>query len=458
MPRPRLERFLPDLEGWDYDPVELAQMQKSGQIRNRADLTLTLPPPGRSLPDEAIVRLAPLAAGAECGRDDGEARLEFVFSLLAATGVFQPGSPTTVWPEVKAQFLRLDELAQRALLARIYLTMRNWSALWEVLRTTESLHLVRTCHFLYYKPTNLAIDLVEFRHAVLRTLATLPDGEWVALKNLFQLLRTIWPRFDQTVRDPYYRAYLIPQHQRAGAWFLTRDGQPLRQSDVQDWELAQGNFVRQIIAGPLHWLGLADLFFDGEDLAAFRLQGLGELYLDRTESVPPPRHAVDQVPAVPGAGAVNADGLCVTLRPSAVSAQAHSLLDKIARLTIAEADYFEYRLDAQAAYEAFESGTALSEILDGWEQFLQVPMPDAIRSQLASWWQAYGQVRIYKGLTVIEFGDDYALAEAKAVTSLDKYLIAEMSPRLVIISPHAVDPLRAELEKAGYTPKQTDQV
>lgn len=179
---------------------------------------------------------------------------------------------------------------------------------------------------------------------------------------------------------------------------------------------------------------------------------------DRRESIPPPRHAADRVPTVPQAGAVSADGLCVTLRPSAVSAQAHNLLDKIARLKIAEADHFVYRLDAQAAYEAFENGAALSEILDGWVQFLQVPIPDAIRSQLASWWQAYGQVRIYKGLTVIEFGDDYALAETKAVTSLDKHLIAEISPRLVVVNPQAVDLLRAELEKAGYTPKQTDQV
>ncbi len=458
MPRPRLERFLPDLEGWDYDPVELAQLQKGGQIRNRAELTLTLPPPERALPDEAIARLVPLAAGGECDRGSGEARLEFVFSLLAATGVFQPGSPTTVWPEVKTQFLRLDELAQRALLARIYLAMWNWSALWEVLRTAKSLRFVRTGHFLYYKPTNLGRDLVEFRHLVLRTLAALPNGEWVALVDLFQLLRTIWPRFDQTAQEPYYRAYSIPQRERAGAWFLTRDGQPLRQGNVQDWDLAQGNFVRQIIAGPLYWLGLADLFFDGKDLTAFRLQGLGELVADRRESIPPPRHAADRVPTVPQAGAVSADGLCVTLRPSAVSAQAHNLLDKIARLKIAEADHFVYRLDAQAAYEAFENGAALSEILDGWVQFLQVPIPDAIRSQLASWWQAYGQVRIYKGLTVIEFGDDYALAETKAVTSLDKHLIAEISPRLVVVNPQAVDLLRAELEKAGYTPKQTDQV
>ena len=46
----------------------------------------------------------------------------------------------------------------------------------------------------------------------------------------------------------------------------------------------------------------------------------------------------------------------------------------------------------------------------------------------------------------------------KAVTSLGQHLIAELSPRLVLIPKVAVEPLTAELEKAGYTPKQTDDV
>jgi len=85
-------------------------------------------------------------------------------------------------------------------------------------------------------------------------------------------------------------------------------------------------------------------------------------------------------------------------------------------------------------------------------------MPEAIRDQLAAWWDAYGRVRIYENLTVIEFSDDYALAEVKAVTPLEKSIIAEISPRLVIIRQEAVAPLTEALEKAGYTPKQTDEV
>jgi hypothetical protein len=87
---------------------------------------------------------------------------------------------------------------------------------------------------------------------------------------------------------------------------------------------------------------------------------------------------------------------------------------------------------------------------------MPIPVPEAVRAQLSDWWEAYGRVRIYENLTVIELGDDYALAEIKTSTSLEKYLVAEISPRLVVVSPQATAPLMAELEKAGYTPKQTE--
>ena len=41
----------------------------------------------------------------------------------------------------------------------------------------------------------------------------------------------------------------------------------------------------------------------------------------------------------------------------------------------------------------------------------------------------------------------------QAVTSLEKAIVTELSPRLVLIDRNAVTDLVAQLEKAGYTPK-----
>jgi hypothetical protein len=221
--------------------------------------------------------------------------------------------------------------------------------------------------------------------------------------------------------------------------------------------MAQGNFIRAVISGPLHWLGLSDLCFDDGELQAVRFNGLAELYWNLAETAPAPPHAA-QAPGIAPQDAVQIEQYTIHTRPALISSQAHALLDKIALLGEVSSERFTYQLAPQAVYEAFEAGATLPEILDDWEKLIPVPLPEDMRAQLSAWWEAYGRVRIYQDLTVIEFGDDYALAEMLAATSLGERLIAEISPRLVIVHQQAVAQLMAELEKAGYTPRQTEQI
>jgi hypothetical protein len=448
MPRPQIEKFYQGLADWDYDPGEVLSAKERGKLQGYSDITLAVPPPAWSLPDEAIERLAPIAGG--------EARLEFIFSLLVAAGLFQPGSPVTVWPEVKEQFLRYNEPMQRALLSRVYFHMRNWSELWEVLRAEDQLQLRRSWIFSTIKPESLWTDLVRFRQLALRVLVCLPDDQWIKLDDLYPLMKRVWPRFDHSVWQFTY--YYGPTGQRAG-WFLARRStEKALSSTDEDWQLAQWNFIRRLITGPLYWLGLVDLLFkDGAPLE-MRLHGLGDLYWDRVEAPAGSDYPITEAAAPPPAEAVTINEYTIQVNPAAISAQAHSLFDKIARLDEVSPDRFTYTLNAQAVHASFEAGDTLTDILADWERLLVIPIPEAISARLNEWWQAYGQVRIYENVTVIEFGDEYALAEMKAVTSLEKHLIAEISPRLVLIPQAAVEPLAAELEKAGYLPKQTDQV
>jgi hypothetical protein len=449
MPRPQIEKFYPALQHWDYDPAEVAAAKQDGQLQRHgyASVNFTVPPPRRALPDDAVERLSPVAGG--------EARLEFVYALLISIGLFQPGSPVTVWQDVKERFLRLDEMAQRGLLARVYFGMTNWSELWDVLRMGQ-VQLRRAGGYSHYEPESLRADLGRLRAAVLRALACLPDDQWIALDEVYRLMRVIMPRFDQGMN-----AYYGPANS-SGAWFLTKSGSetPLDMQDGRNWDMAQGSFIRGIVAGPLHWLGLADLGKkEDNQVVTFRLHGLGDLYWDRVQAPPAPHPIAAQANVKHDPGkAVSIEGYRIAVNPSAVKSQAHSLLERIAHLDVATADRFVYRLDAQAVYRSFEAGLSFSELARDWERLLPVSMPKDIRAQLTRWWEAYGRVRIYENLAVIELGDEYALAEIKAATSLEQHLIAEISPQLVIVDKEAVPALTAELEKAGYTPKQTSEV
>lgn len=448
-PRPRLEKFYRGLADWRYDPEELLRAKEKGQFQGGPqahNLTLAVPPPEPALPDETSQRLAPLAGDA--------GRLDFYYHLLVAAGIFQPGSPVTVWPDVKNHFLRLDEAAQWATLARVFFELESWSEFWELIRATPGLQLHRTVAS-NLTPKLLDEALLRGRRLVLRLLACLPDDRWLAFEELDRLLRPLWPRFEATGSPS---SYFGPTN---STWHIASGSRRLiPEQDRAAWDLLQGQFARRLISGPLRWLGLADVRLESGRLAAFRLHSLGDLYWDRV-AVPEPT----LLPATqPAAGrkptpekAVQVEAGRIILDPAAITAQAHSFLDHIARLEETQPGRFVYQVQAKAIHAAFEEGLTLAQLEEQWQEHLGAPMPDSLQTMLAGWWQQYGRVRLYENVTIIEFSDDYALAEMKAVTSLEQRLIAQLSPRLVLVTPEAVSILTAELQQSGYTPKVTDE-
>ncbi|MCB8942868.1 MAG: helicase-associated domain-containing protein [Ardenticatenaceae bacterium] len=452
MPRPSIEKFVEFLRHWDYVPEEVAQAQADNKLKGHdPKFGLTVPAPLPPLNDETVKRLSPIAGDAD--------RLSFFYNLAVAAGLLQPGSPVQAWREVREQFLRHKAAEQWAILARTYFEMTTWSEIWLVLAERPNLHLKRSKGYYYQNqyPENLYQNLALFRQQVLQVLACLPDDRWFSLRAVNDILALIWTRFDGWGWSHNRYGNNVPP-----PWFLEQDGRSLDTANNKaDWHMAQGAFIKHLIQGPLHWLGLVDLSLSYGELTAFRLHGLADLFWDKTPAPPMRGQAVAQAAVKadegkPASAAITITDTTITVDPAAISAQAHNYLDNIAILGEADPGRFVYRLYAPAAHQAFESGQTLDQILEAWGKLFDIPIPDAIQSQLTAWWQAYGQVRLYENVTVIEFGDDYALAEMKAATSLEKHLIAEISPRLILIPEPSIDILVAELEKAGYTPKQSN--
>ena len=454
-PRPTIERFYPGLKAWKYDPEEVCRLEEAGQLKGYQQISLRVPAPNYPLPDDAMAHLSPIVGG--------EDELEFAYNLMVAAGLLYPGSPLTPWPSIKEQFFRLSPVVQRATLTRIYFGMAGWSELWAVLRhastTPANQRITLRRNWMsanYFQIDDFLLHLLAFKQVGLRLLASLPSDHWISWADLTQMLPGVWPQFDGSIWHTHYYGY----PQRMPVWFLAKETQetPLATDNSENCQLAQGRYLQRMITGPLHWLGLADLSFDGSELVAFQLHNLADLYWDRLEAPAPPAHIPVQTTAQSLSESLTIDEQTIIVNPAAVGAQGHSLLDHIARLEVTTPEQFIYRLNGEAAHQAFEAGLTLTEIETSWQQVFGQPVPEQIQAQLSVWWQAYGQVRIYEDVTIIEFSDDHALREMKAVTSLEKHLLTEISPRLVLIPLKAVEILAGELEKAGYTPKVTTSV
>ena len=440
--QPDLDVYTGDTDGWEYDPDELQAMVELGRSGRRAQSDLRVLAPAWHLRAETIELLAPLTGG--------EARLEFVYAHLVASGVFQPGSPVTVWPEVKQEFLSRTAAAQRAVLARTYFGNAEWSELWEMLRSDGDLEVRRALKFRLTR-SQFQTALRRLRQIVLTVLGLLPNDRWITMSDLQPLMRAVLPPFNSAPFDTNVYRPLAGSY----SWYLGRKGrtEPLLFDNEEDWLRGGWSFVHHVIGGPLYWLGLVDLCTEGAEIRAIRLHDLGDLFWERTDVL---SYGDDQVAqAVPRVGdeVIRFEKHSISVDPTAVSPEVFMLFNRIARLEEVTPQRFSYRLDVRLVHATFEAGETIEDIVSAWDALLSVPMSAEIREQLVLWWEGYGQVRMYEDVSMIEFGDDYALAEMKAITSLEKYLIAEISPRLVLISPEAAETLMAELEKAGHTPR-----
>lgn len=447
-PRPKLESTHQNLQGWPYVPQEIVKANADGILKRRVGNEFTIPVPNYPLPDKTIQTLT---STLNCSAE----QLNFSYQLLVQAGLFMHGTPITPNPDYHQAFFQHGAERQRAVLSQAYFALASWNEMWPVLRQSPKLQLKRVESYRAYNWPTLQVELSGFRYMFLRALANIPNGQWVSLSDFFKLLHDIVPRFDANALQSPGWGY----GDKKPIWHFVEGKKVMKpQQNRAQWRKVQGAYLKTMLMAPLHWLGWADLYQKGNELVAFRLTGLSDLFLERTDTPPlPGRVTLTATPANVPAEALTIDHLTIIVNPTKLSGKAHSYLNQIAELENASPNRFTFQLSASQVHTYFEAGLTLDQLLEGWKKYLSKTIPPAIEEQLTTWWNTYGTVRLYQNVSVIELADDYALTELKAVTKLDEWLIAEISPRLLMIRPEGIKPLINQLKKAGYTPKETDK-
>ncbi|KPL23945.1 MAG: hypothetical protein AMJ93_03465 [Anaerolineae bacterium SM23_84] len=426
-------RLRSTVRDWPYDADEIRKWQGK---RNSSELTsLSVPPQPPLLDDAELASMASLTDG------DSE-RVEFLCRLLHELElVASDGGYLVSCPEAMHRFARTSALEQYTSLAQTYTSMTGWSELDMLLRREPRLSL-RRGRYLSFPYTHLRSELVRVRQMLLRFLATAGEMGWCTLTDVEGALRTLWPSFFPVGQ------VAVPRWLPTALQFTWNheDGEP-NAGDSPTWQGLQAAFLRLMLQGPLHWLGLASTGLQQEELTSFRLHGLADLMWNRP-LVPIEAQPVDEPVVIDEASST------ITVYLRGVPPEAHTLLASMARLEEATVDRFTYRLDLRAVHDAFERGKLLSDLLRDWEMVMPLPVPPAIHTALRDWWERYGQVRLYRGLALLELGDELTLRELEASTSLSQHIVAKLSPQLVLVPEPAVDVLLEELTARGHTPKE----
>jgi hypothetical protein len=418
---------------WPYDADEIREWQGS---RSSTELTsLGVPPQPPLLDDAELASMASLTDG------DSE-QMEFLCRLLQELELVASDAGHLVsCPETMHRFARTSPLEQYTSLAQTYTSMTGWSELDMLMRCEPRLSLRRS-RYLSFPYTHLRSELVRVRQMLLRFLGTAGEMGWCTLTDVEGALRILWPSFFPAGQ------VAVPRWLPA-ALQLTwndEDGEP-GAGDSPTWQALQAAFLRVMLHGPLHWLGLASACQEQGELTSFRLHGLADLMWNR------PLVPIDAQP-VDASVVFDEASSTITVHLRGVPAEAHPLLASIARLEQATVDRLVYRLDLRAVHDSFVQGKLLSNLLRDWEKVMPLPVPPAVHAALHDWWQRYGQLRMYRGLALLELGDELTMRELEASTSLSHHIVAKLSPQLVLVPEAAVDALLEELTARGHTPKE----
>lgn len=191
-------------------------------------------------------------------------------------------------------------------------------------------------------------------------------------------------------------------------WLTHREG----------WHLVEGGFIRSVVSGPLHWLGLVEMRAE-EHADAFRLASGAPLLVSETM---PETEEVQW-----GRLVVQPNFELVALAP--VSEALLVNLDRFAERVRLE-HIAQYRLTKAGVTRAVQSGMSIETIRQVLEQAAGGAIPQNVQYSLTEWERQARRIELWRGATLLEV-DNPALLDALFTDEAIRSLLGRrLSPTL----------------------------
>jgi hypothetical protein len=381
---------------------------------------------GDRLPKQDVVRLSDeltIKQDLSAVRNEEEAgRLAFVRRLADRAGLVQvlagrlcPSPKTSDW-------LKMPRHKQIHELWTSYLQDEQWD---ELLRL-PSIQLDRRVGY-YRRPTATRQKLVEH-------LKQCPPEQWLSIESFVQSIKRMDPDFLRTPQD-------------YNLWYMF-DASGRNLQGYKSWDRVEGEFIRSIIRGPFHWLGLVALDDNriGGVPTTFRLTAWGAWLLGLTAHAPAePAHQPIVIQAnFEVAVPYEADLLHVFQ------------LERLAELV--QRDRMSlYRLSKDSIRRNLEGGGKIADIIAFLEKASAQPLPQNVAYSLREWGGRYGEIEVHRA-ALLTVADALLLQELRANKRVGLRVRDELSPQAVTVDEGEVVGLVERLRKAGYLPRVGDEL
>jgi hypothetical protein len=318
-----------------------------------------------------------------------------LLTVLVDLGVVHP---TTLEPNPSAT-KSLLELSSSEILAQLFNAWRK-STRWNDLAHVSGLS---ASNDIWPNDPLTSRGIIDF-------LTNIPEGEWWDLEGFTSDIRTSSPGFQRPAGD--FDSWYI---------FRSKDGEFLR--GFENWDQIEGNLIRYLLAGPLHWFGLIDIGKppNSNRTVAFRLTPYsGQLF-----------HGQNVIEGKDEDGIISMlpDGL---IRAS--SGADRAMRYQIARFTdwvAFDRDEYSYRISPKSLQLASERGLGLEHFRSILESACE-NVPPTISQALTRWDDKGVEARVEKKL-ILRVDDHEILKSLLSNPRTSSFILETLSPTSAII-------------------------
>jgi hypothetical protein len=270
-------------------------------------------------------------------------------------------------------------------------------------------------------------DPHQSRHTVLDLLSRLDRKTWWSLPAFISAMHTHKPDFQRPAGD-YDTWYLRDVH----------TGVYLR--GFEHWGTVDGAYLRYLVTGPLHWLGMMDLAAPDKDSphVAFRFSSWMESLL----SGQPP----SDVPVEEEKLSVDSQGqvLLPPLAPRALRYQIARFCEWVGK----KRDQHAYRITSASLARAQKQGLQVAQLLTLLRKNASAPLPPNFTQALERWNQHGAQVQ-FESVMVLRTKHPKVLEKLKGSRAA-RFLGDPLGPTSVVVKPGAWEKVVAALVEMGY--------
>ncbi len=283
-------------------------------------------------------------------------------------------------------------------------------------------------------------EVTQARRVVVEQVLHEPAGVWsdlaaFATRSKLYMPYLLFPRQYGPRADRYSvgnNPYGLDFRLQRG-WLTHREG----------WYLVEGGFVKTVISGPLHWLGLIELQSEGHT-SMFRL----------AQGTPLVTVAVAPEVAEPAWGRLIVQPNFELIALAPVSEALLVTLDRFAERVGLE-HIAQYRLTRASVTRAIQKGMHADTIQQMLEQASGGDLPQNVQYSLLEWERQARRVELWRGVTLIEVHDAALLDALFAHDAMRPLLGRRLAPLLAEVAPQHLASVQEALWQFGYLPALT---